>query len=218
MDQNEKHIIDRATAYAKDRTSRLHSSHGWDHTERVLAMAEHIASSEKDADPFIVIASAILHDIARIDEVESTGTRCHAELGSEMAYEFLTANGLDHARADIVRRCILSHRYRNDHKPDTIEAKILYDADKLDSTGAIGVGRGFLFSGEVGARLHNPDIDVNLTKAYSKEDTAYREYLVKMRYIHDRMLTAEGKRIAADRHRFMTDFFTRLQDEVKGVR
>jgi uncharacterized protein len=218
MDQNDQHIIELATSYAKDRMSRLHSSHGWDHTERVLAMAEHIASTEKDADPFIVIASAILHDIARIDEVESTGSRCHAELGSEMAYEFLTENGLDAARADVVRRCILSHRYRNDHEPDTIEAKILYDADKLDSAGAIGVGRAFLFSGEVGARLHNPDIDVNLTKAYSKEDTAYREYLVKMRYIHERMLTAEGKRIAADRHRFMTDFFIRLQDEVKGVR
>ena len=135
-----------------------------------------------------------------------------------MAHEFLIANGLDAGRADAVRHCVLTHRYRNDHHPDTIEAKILYDADKLDSIGAVGVGRAFLFSGEVGARLHDPDIDVNLTRAYSKEDTAYREYIVKMRYIHDKMLTAEGRRMAADRHRFMTDFFTRLQDEARGVR
>jgi len=218
MTPDEQIIIDRAATFAKERMPRLHSSHGWDHVERVVAMAEHIASTEKDADPFIVMAAAILHDIARIDEVESAGSLCHAELGSRMAHDFLAVNGLDAVRADIIRRCILSHRYRNDHEPDTIEAKILYDADKLDSTGAIGVGRAFLFSGEVGARLHDPDIDVDLTRAYSKEDTAYREYLVKMRYIHEKMLTAEGRRIASERHRFMTDFFTRLQDEARGVR
>ncbi len=214
----EQHILDAATVFAMEKMTRLHSSHGWDHVERVVSMAEHIASTEKDADPFIVMSAAILHDIARIDEVESAGRLCHAELGSRMAHEFLTANGMDAGRAGAVRHCVLTHRYRNDHQPNTIEAKILYDADKLDSIGAVGVGRAFLFSGEVGARLHDPDIDVNLTRAYSKEDTAYREYLVKMRYIHDKMLTAEGRHIAAGRHRFMTDFFTRLQDEARGVR
>lgn len=218
MTADEQRIIDLATAYAKDRMTRLHSSHGWDHTERVVAMAEHIASTEPEADIFAVMAAAILHDIARIDEVESGGKQCHAELGSRMAYDFLTGKGLDPERAGLIRDCILSHRYRNEHVPATIEAKIIYDADKLDSIGAVGVGRAFLFSGEVGARLHNPDIDVSLTRAYSKEDTAYREYMVKMRFIHDKMLTAEGRRIAADRHRFMTDFFIRLQDEAKGVR
>lgn len=217
MDQQEQRIIDLAIAFAKARMSRLHSSHGWDHVERVRRTAEKIAVTEKDADLFIVEASAILHDVARIDEVDSTGNDCHAEKGSRMAYDFLTANGLDEVRADRIRLCILSHRYRNEHVPDSIEAKILYDADKLDSIGAVGIGRAFLFSGEVGARLHNPDIDINLTRAYSKEDTAYREYMIKMRFIRDKMLTAEGRRLAEERHRYMAQFFERLQDEVKGV-
>jgi uncharacterized protein len=217
MDQQEQRIIDLAIAFAKARMSRLHSSHGWDHVERVRRTAEKIAVTEKDADLFIVEASAILHDVARIDEVDSTGNDCHAEKGSRMAYDFLAANGLDEVRADRIRLCILSHRYRNEHVPDSIEAKILYDADKLDSIGAVGIGRAFLFSGEVGARLHNPDIDINLTRAYSKEDTAYREYMIKMRFIRDKMLTAEGRRLAEERHRYMAQFFERLQDEVKGV-
>lgn len=217
MDQQEQRIIDLAITFAVARMSRLHSSHGWDHVERVRRTAEKIAVTEKDADLFIVEASAILHDVARIDEVDSTGNDCHAEKGSRMAYDFLTANGLDEVRADRIRLCILSHRYRNEHIPDTIEAKILYDADKLDSIGAVGIGRAFLFSGEVGARLHNPDIDINLTRAYSKEDTAYREYMIKMRFIRDKMLTAEGRRLAEERHRYMAQFFERLQDEVKGV-
>lgn len=217
MNHQELQIIDAATAFAKERMTPLHSSHGWDHVERVVSLAEKIAASERTADLFIVKTAAILHDIARIDEVDSTGKNCHAERGSRMAYDFLLSTGLDRDRAGRVRDCILSHRYRNDHHPESIEAKILYDADKLDSIGAVGIGRAFLFSGEVGARLHNPDIDVNLTEAYGKEDTAYREYLVKLRFIHDRMLTPEGRRLAEERHRFMVAFFERLQDEVKNL-
>ncbi len=217
MNQQELQIIEAATAYAQKRMSRLHSSHGWDHVERVVRLAEKIAAAEQAADIFIVKTAAILHDIARLDEVDSTGKSCHAEHGSRMAHEFLLSLGLDPARADLIRQCILCHRYRNDHVPSSIEAKILYDADKLDSIGAVGIGRAFLFSGEVGARLHNPDIDINLTEAYGKEDTAFREYMVKLRFIHERMLTAEGKRMAEERHQFMVAFFERLQSEVKNL-
>lgn len=217
MNQQELHIIETAMAYAQKRMSRLHSSHGWDHVERVVRLADKIAATEQTADIFIVKTAAILHDIARPDEVDSTGKNCHAEHGSRMAHEFLLTLDLDPARADLIRQCILCHRYRNDHVPLSIEAKILYDADKLDSIGAVGIGRAFLFSGEVGARLHNPDIDINLTEAYGKEDTAYREYMVKLRFIHERMLTAEGKRMAEERHCYMVAFFERLQDEVNNL-
>ncbi len=217
MNQQEQHILETAADFAKKRMSRLHSSHGWDHVERVVNLAERIAASERSADLFVVKVAAILHDIARIDEVDSTGKNCHAERGSGIAYDYLISIGLDQTRADRIRDCIRSHRYRNDHQPGTIEAKILYDADKLDSIGAVGIGRAFLFSGEVGARLHNPDIDVNLTEAYSKEDTAYREYMVKLRFIHDRMLTPEGRRLAEERHRFMVAFFDRLQEEINNL-
>jgi uncharacterized protein len=213
----EQDIIAASIEYAKERMSPLHSSHGWDHVERVAATAEKIAASEKDADPFIVRVAAILHDIARIDEVDATGKTCHAERGSVMAYDFLIGCGLDHERAGRVRDCIICHRYRNSHEPRTIEEKIIYDADKLDSIGAVGIGRAFLFSGEVGARLHNPRIDVSLTEAYGKEDTAYREYMVKLKFIRDKMLTVEGKRIAEERHRFMVGFFERLQNEALGI-
>jgi len=213
----EQHIIEAAASFAQERMSRLHSSHGWDHVERVVRLADIITRTEKHADPFIVKTAAILHDIARIDELEKNGALCHAEHGSRIAYQFLVESGLDTERAGRIRHCILAHRFRNDHAPESIEAKILYDADKLDSIGAVGIGRAFLFSGEVGAKLHNPDVDVRLTRAYSNEDTAYREYLVKLQFIRDKMLTRKGKRIAAERHRFMVRFFDHLQREVGGA-
>jgi uncharacterized protein len=80
------------------------------------------------------------------------------------------------------------------------------------------VGRAFLFAGEIGAKLHNNDIDIVNSQAYSKEDTAYREYSVKLKYVKDRMLTSEGKRIAERRHSFMVSFFEQLDEEVKGNR
>ncbi|NTV81599.1 MAG: phosphohydrolase, partial [Candidatus Aminicenantes bacterium] len=91
-----------------------------------------------------------------------------------------------------------------------------FDADKLDSIGAVGIGRAFLFAGEIGAMLHDEAVDVAKTSPYTREDTAYREYLVKLRRVKDRMTTREGRRIAAGRHRFLTAFFERLHKETDG--
>jgi len=71
----------------------------------------------------------------------------------------------------------------------------------------VGIGRAFLFAGEVGAKLHNKGIDLAKTKPYTSEDTAYREYMVKLRRVKSRMLTKEGRRLAVKRHGFMEEFF-----------
>ena len=117
---------------------------------------------------------------------------------------------------DNIIHCVRSHSFRENHAPATLEARVLFDADKLDAIGAVGVARAYLFAGEVGARLHNADIDVTAAPAYSENDTGYREYLVKLRHIHTRMLTTEGRRLAAERHTFMEVFFERFISEIEG--
>ncbi len=208
-------LIGDAASYARGQMGALSPSHGWDHVERVERLAAHIARCE-GADLFIVRLAAFLHDVARVVEDSSGGTICHAEAGSAMAFDFLREKGLDEKAARHVADCVLAHRFRNEHAPATIEAKCLYDADKLDSIGAIGIGRAFLFAGEVNAKLHNPDVDVLATSAYTGEDTAYREYMVKLRHVRERMQTREGARIARVRHEFMTVFFARLTAETRG--
>lgn len=133
-----------------------------------------------------------------------------------MAAKILNAHGIEKEMMEGVIHCIRTHRFRKQAVPISKEARILFDADKLDSIGAVGVGRAFLFAGEVGARLHNKDIDIRRTKPYTKEDTAYREYLIKLGKIKDRIFTNEGKRIARQRHRFMVNFFERLNKETDG--
>ena len=213
MDRDE--IIGKAIEHARARMASVKPSHGWDHVERVMALAARLALAE-GADPFIVRLAAALHDIARAAEDESSGAVCHAEEGSREAYAFLTGLGLDEESARHVADCVLTHRFRKARVPATIEAAVLHDADKLDAIGAIGVGRAFLFAGEVGAKAHNGDADIRSTEAYSEEDTAYREYSVKLRHLKERMATAEGRRIAGGRHDFMVEVFSRLDREHRG--
>jgi uncharacterized protein len=209
-------FIQKSIEFAKSKMSREKASHSWEHAWRVTRMASHLAKAEK-AEPFIVMVSAILHDIAREDEHKSKGKICHAEKGSYMAREFLLAQGLDSMLAERIAQCIREHRFRGNHKPSTLESRILYDADKLDSLGAVGIGRAFLFSGEVGARLHVNVPKFEATLAYSENDTAYREYRVKLKFLKNKMLTREGKKIARERHQFMKKFFDRFHRELRGI-
>ncbi|MEW5736454.1 MAG: HD domain-containing protein [Thermodesulfobacteriota bacterium] len=201
-DQREAQIKKRALAFFP----QGRNSHDWEHTERVLALAVRIGESS-DADLFVVRTAAILHDIARSIQDQSAGAICHAQKGAELAAGILTDLSIPNQSAENILHCIRTHRFRGTDIPQTVEAKTLFDADKLDSIGAIGIARAFQFAGEVGARLHNPRNDIENTSAYSREDTGYREYMVKLRHIPSRMQTEEGKRLAAKRAEFMHLFF-----------
>ena len=191
--------------------------HGPDHTERVHKTALHIGRL-MGAKLDVLSAAALLHDIGRRYETREQGKICHAEKGAELAREILGKLNFEQTLISEITHCIETHRYRGSKVPQTVEAKILYDADKLDSIGAVGIGRAFLFAGQTGAKLHNEsDVDILACKPYSKEDTAYREFKVKMSKIKDRMLTPEGKRLAKERHNFMEVFFERLERETKGA-
>jgi uncharacterized protein len=201
-----------AKAYFKD----TNGSHGFDHTERVVSLTLHIGKKE-GADLTVLELAALLHDIGRKREDESLGKICHAEEGARLAQKILRRHRISDEIIKNVVHCIRHHRYRKNSKPDTLEAKIIFDADKLDAIGAVGIGRAFLFAGEHGAKLHNSaHIDMAKTAAYSSEDTAYREFLYKLRHVHEKMLTREGGRLAKKRHEFMLAFFDRLHEECEG--
>ena len=133
-----------------------------------------------------------------------------------MAREILLRYSYSAGFIENIAHCIETHRYKTDKLPKTIEARVLFDADKLDSIGAVGIGRDFLFAGEIGARLHNREQDVLATATYSQEDTAYREWLVSLQYKKDKMMTSEGRRIALERHKYMEEFFQRFLKEIEG--
>lgn len=190
-------------------------SHDWEHTLRVHALCRRIGPRE-GADMLVLEAAAYLHDIGRADQDASNGALCHAVLGSQRAREIVAALPIEPARRDNIVHCVRAHRFRDDHAPATREACVLFDADKLDAIGAVGVARAYLFAGELGACLHNPDLAPEASRSYSRDDTGYREFAVKLSKIKDRILTTEGRRLAEERHAFMIAFFERFLDEYAG--
>jgi len=189
--------------------------HGPDHVQRVHRTALYLGQF-MDAKLDILSAAALLHDIGRRFEMEQQGAICHAEKGSELARGILPKLGFSSEKIEAIAHCIITHRYRGENVPQSLEAKILFDADKLDSIGAIGIGRAFLFAGQVGAKLHNAEVDILASRSYSTDDTAYREFKFKMSKVKDRLLTPEGRRLAQERHAFMKVYFERLEREIQG--
>ncbi len=210
-------LLEKIRGLAKKMFDGARGSHDWEHTLRVSRLCERIGTAE-GADMHVLTVAAYLHDIGRCYQDASNGAICHAEKGSEMAIPIVEALPLTQDQKKNIVHCIRSHRFRGNHTPKTPEAKVLFDADKLDAIGAIGVARAYLFAGELGARLHNPEIDVLETAPYSKEDTGFREYKLKLSKIRDRILTGEGKRLANERHDFMEQFFKRFINEYEGKR
>ena len=187
--------------------------HDYAHTLRVLHNAELLLQTEPDADSFVVRTAALFHDFARPEELASDGKQDHAQLGADLVRIELEQLGCEPDFVNHVTSCIRTHRYRGKLIPETLEAKIVYDADKLDSTGAFGIARAFHFAGRIGACLHNTAEEAVNSDAYGKNDSAYREYLVKLRHLPGKMLTESGRELAKERAVFMDEFFSRLNNE-----
>jgi uncharacterized protein len=212
-----RQMLSAARQFALSHFATARGSHAWDHTLRVYHLCDHIGRAE-GVDMVAVRMAAYLHDIARGRQDDSNGRICHAREGARLAMCFLPQLPLKPDQINNVLHCIESHRFRSRVRPQTPEAKVLFDADKLDAIGAIGVARAFLFAGEIGARLHAPEINLDDARSYTPNDTGYREYMVKLRKIRQRILTTEGRRLAERRHRFMERFFNRFLDEYDGKR
>jgi uncharacterized protein len=193
--------------------------HDWTHVQRVHDLAINIGKREK-VDLLILETACYLHDIERKSEMKSKGKFCHAQKGSELAKKILEKQKIDKDIIENICHCIISHRYRNEFVPKTIEAKVLFDADKIDSIGAVGIARDFLFAGYLKNSLYTGN-EIDLVKkgkdgSYTKDDTAILEYEFKLKNIKNKVLTKTGKKIAKDRHDFMVKYFKRFWEEVKG--
>jgi len=208
-------LIEAVKNHAERLFEGARGSHDWEHTLRVVRLCRQIGPVE-GADMDVLMAAAYLHDIGRCYQDVSNGEVCHAEKGAQMARPIVQGLPLSAEQKENILHAVRSHRFRGTRPPETLEARVLFDADKLDAIGAVGVARAFLFAGEVGARLHNPDMNVAEARPYSIDDTGYREFKVKLSRIKDRILTHEGRKLAKARHEFMVNFFGRFLKEYEG--
>ena len=193
--------------------------HGFDHILRVLGLAERLAVAE-GADLEVVRAAVLLHD-ASAAETGSERRAEHQHHSADFAKQVLEAEGWPPERIAAVQHCIRSHRFRGEETPQTLEAKVLFDADKLDVIGAFGVARTLGYDVVMGWPFYaEPSVQFRETgqKTEGETHSSYHEYLFKLRKIKDRLQTPTARLLAEGRQKFLNDFFEQLDAEARGER
>lgn len=180
------------------------------HAQRTVCNSLRILDGEKNADAHVVILAALLHDIGRGEDMDD-----HAALGSAKAYAFLRAGGYPDRVAAHVRDCILTHRYKTAARPESNEAKIVFDADKLDLMGAVGAARAI----EHAVREREPFYAIQadgLPGAGKKGEppSLLREYRKKLRTLPDILFMPTSRVLATQIRQAQNAFFAGLTREV----
>ena len=166
--------------------------HGADHTLRVYRNAMAIAAGEI-CDPDIVALAALLHDA---DDHKLFDTKDNAN-----ARAFLKAQNIPDETADRICEAVNSVSFSQNRgkRPETIEGRIVQDADRLDAIGAVGVARTFAYGGEHGRSL----------------DDSIAHFHEKLLLLKDEMNTGTGRRLAEERHAFLLTFLAEYRKEME---
>lgn len=190
------------------------SVHDKEHIYRVLYSALEIAKTEDGVDYDVLICACLLHDIGRKEQFENPAL-CHAMVGGEMAYHFLIEHGFEEDYADAVKHCVQTHRFRRNSPPESLEAKILFDADKLDVSGAIGVARTLVYRGIVSEPLYTVLEDGTVSDGENdSEPSFFKEYKYKLEKVYTNFYTARAAEIAKGRQQAAVEFYNNLYKEV----
>ena len=182
-----------AIAYIKVLFKENSDGHDFDHSMRVYHNAMIIAECEQPCDMEVVALASLLHDV---DDHKLFNTKDNSN-----ARSFLKRNNIDKSRADIICQAIneVSFSKNKGKTPSTIEAKIVQDADRLDALGAIGIARTFAYGGKHGRSL----------------DDSIKHFHDKLLLLKDMMNTDTGKKLAYERHDFLTLFLNQYKNEIK---
>jgi len=204
------------------------SAHNMEHVMRVYNLAIKLSENEK-VDLDVIKIAVLLHDIGGAKErKDSSGKTDHAIESANLAKPFLEKLGLSKNIIEHILNCIVSHRYRSEQKPKTLEAKIVFDADKLETVGAIGIARAFVWVGKNNAHIYKK---TNIEE-YAKENLCGKingriqdktkhspqiNWETKDRHVVDYLYTQKAKQIARKRIDFSRKFFLKLEKEIQGL-
>jgi len=211
--------IQKTITYVKKVLANAEGGHDWLHIERVWKLARQIWKLEGKGDLLTIELAALLHDIS--DPKFNSGNE---ELGSQMAFNFLKKNNLDNKRIEHIQTIIRYVSYKGGFPQDkinSIEFRIVQDADRLDAIGAIGIARAFNYGGFKNRPIYDPSISLQEykdSKAYHRSNApTINHFYEKLLKLKDLMNTETGKRIGQERHNFMLQFLERFYDEC-GIR
>jgi uncharacterized protein len=215
-------IIEHTRKYVEEKLRDETNAHDWWHVYRVCQLAMHLAEHEKGVDLFVLQLGALFHDIA--DWKFHDGD---IEIGPRMTREWLEQLHVDESVVSQVVYIVQHVSFRggtNRHGMQTLEGKLVQDADRLDAIGAVGIARTFTFGGAFGREMYDPNRkpqDFTSFEDYRKamhDDTTINHFYEKLLLLKDQLNTESAKRIAQKRHEYMEGFLKEFYAEWDGER
>ena len=200
-------------SYIKNIFADDSSGHDYFHSIRVYKIAMKIAE-EEFCDKDIVMMGALLHDV---DDVKLFQTENHAN-----ARKILQDCEISQTDIERVIAVIQSVSYKGTDSiiPQTIEGKIVQDADRLDAMGAVGIARAFAYGGSHGRKLYDPEIspvpDMDEEKYRRHQGTTINHFYEKLLLLKDMLNTDTARKIAENRQLFMERFLEEFYAEWNG--
>jgi uncharacterized protein len=219
---SQQKIIDKTIEFVKATLQDAEGGHDWWHIQRVWSLAQTIAQKEIGANILVVELAALLHDIADAKFHDGDET-----IAPRKAADFLAS--IDIAPDTIAHVCQIIENmsfkntlpHSNAAPPfDSLELRIVQDADRLDAIGAIGIARTFNYGGFRNRQIYNPNIppDLHLSKEAYKNSTAptINHFYEKLLLLKDKMNTPTAKIMANHRHDVMQQFLDEFYREWNG--
>jgi uncharacterized protein len=188
------------------------SAHDFQHVLRVAANARAICAAE-NADAAVVVPAALLHELFNYPKNHPDSARS-GEVCAERALAVLGDEGWSPDAAERVAACIRVHGFSRGIDPDTLEAKVLQDADRLDAIGAVGVARCFATGAVMRQPFYDPADPLCAHREPDDKRWSVDHFFRKLLKIPATLHTATARKIAEDRARFMTAFLDQLRREL----
>jgi len=211
----EQQIITRAEKFVREFFAKDASGHDAWHTFRVRSLALRLAEME-GADPLTVELAALLHDV----DDRKLSPQTHETLGN--AVGFLRKENVEEARIGQICAIIRALSFSSGQVPESLEGRVVQDADRLDAIGAIGIARTFAYGGAHGRAIHLPEEaarpDLSREEYADRASTGINHFYEKLLLLKDLMNTASARRMAEARHRYMLDYLEEFQAEWEGRR
>lgn len=207
-------LVERIESIVKETLEADASGHDWYHINRVVQNAKHLQTLE-GGDALTIEIAALLHDIS--DHKLNGGI---LNDGGRVSKEILLKEGASPDFADKVARIVDSVSFKGadvKDKAETLEAKIVQDADRLDAIGAIGIARAFAYGGAKGQAMYDPRLDPTMHTTFedyvNSKTTSINHFHEKLLLLKDRLHTAAAKKIGQERHEFMEAFLKQFDRE-----
>ena len=210
-----KKVIDNCLKYVKSFFENEASGHDYFHTLRVYKLAKSICQKEQ-ANEEIVSLVALLHDVDD-RKISPTTTK-----NKDNARKFLLENNV--SKEDIELICTLideiSYKGNESKSSNTLEGRIVQDADRLDAIGAIGIARAFAYGGNHNRVMHDPNelpkLNMNEEEYKNHISTTINHFYEKLFKLKELMNTDTAKDLAVSREKYMKEFIDRFLEEWEG--